>query len=279
MDIWFNNRKVADVTQSQIHLQRMVGAYELRFLFQFQTLRKEGTPRQVTINGARVSTQIGAGEHQLGIASLDAPVHLRLEDSERTAGASFALTLQPHQLSAIEELRGNEDLSLYLTLGGTGSDGLNTQSLQTKWGIPIARSRWLEMLRDARALDVLLVEVPMPITNVPEDWKKIRADLLEAQRHFHTGEFSACVLSCRKVIEEIGGRLYKETEWHGSRLTRLASDQRRDMTKEQREEAVNAAVLHFTHPAAHAEGKGGVLYTRSEAKLILTLAAAIAARA
>lgn len=278
MEIVVGTRIMARATSQNVFLRKMVGAYELSFPLNLHILRGDTSHREASIVGARVAMQATSGEHQLGYARLDAPLHILLGTDESSASITFSLPLLPHQISSIEELRGEESLTFYLTLCGSGREDRYPRQVHDKWGIAVPRSRWIEMLREAAALDVLLIEIPMPVADLPPEWRKVRADLLEAQRHFHLGEFGACVVSCRKVVQETGQKLYGEQDWSGSRLDRLASG-RRDMTKAQREEAVNAAIRHFTHPAAHAEGEGGDYYTRAEAKLVLSMAAAIVSRA
>jgi len=261
-----------------MYLRKMVGACELCFSFNLQILRGDTSHREATVVGARVAMQALGGEHQLGYARLDTPLHILLGPDDSSASITFSLILLPHQISAIEDLRGEENLTFCLTLCGSGREDRYPRQVYDTWRVEIPRSRWIELLREAGALDILLIEVPMPEANVPRKWKKVRADLLEAQRHFHLGEFGACVVSCRKVVQEVGQKLYGKQEWSVSRLDRLGPG-RKDMTKSEREEAVNAAVRHFTHLAAHAEGEGGDDYNRAEAKLILSFTAAIAVRA
>jgi hypothetical protein len=50
------------------------------------------------------------------------------------------------------------------------------------------------------------------------------------------------------------------------------------MSKEERESAIHAVIRHYTHQAHHGGTEGGATcYSRSEAKLILSLSAALLA--
>lgn len=278
MDVTVNGWTVLRAAHPQLHLQRIAGAHELVLRFEAQIIPAERTPRNLAIYGAKISMQGNGGSLDLGYARLDAPFHAKQGLREMGATLTFALPLHPPQLSAIEELRAESDLSLYLAPCGIGGDGSVTNPLYEKWGIPVPRSRWLEMLRDARALDVLLLEIPMPVGEVPAWAKAVRDDLTRAQRHFHMGEYVDCVGSCRRVLDELGKRSHGD-RWSGPLLGSLANRDTRDaMTKQEREQAIQATIRHFTHLAHHSESDGGVFYDRAEAKLALSLTAAITAR-
>lgn len=52
-----------------------------------------------------------------------------------------------------------------------------------------------------------------------------------------------------------------------------------DITKDEREAALWGAVRHYTHQAHHSGSEGGVsVYSRAEARLVLTLTASFVAR-
>lgn len=277
MDISVGGRIIARASPTSQYIQRLLGAYELVFQFEITLLPAEGKIHELTITGADVAVRSTSGEHRLGLARLDEPLIAEQTARSPKFNVSFVLHLLPHQIGAIEEVRANQALSFILTPIGNSRDESYVSRIHNPWRIDVPQSRWLGMLREARVFDVVLIEIPMPVTDVPEQWKPIIGDLLEAQRHLHRGEYTAVVSSCRKVVQELGQMLYSDQDWSRATLDRLSND-RRNMTKEQREAAVIATIRHLTHLAAHAEGEGGVVYTRNEARQVLALTAAVVAR-
>lgn len=277
MDISVGGQILARVSPTSQYIRRLLGAYELLFQFEITLLPAEREVHGLAIAGADVAVRSTSGEHRLGLARLDEPLIAKQTARSPQFNVSFVLHLLPHQIGAIEEVRSNLALSFILSPIGRSGDESYASRIHNSWPIDVPQSRWLDMLREARVLDVVLIEIPMPVIDVPEQWKPIVGDLLEAQRHFHRGEYTAVVISCRKVVQELGQMLYSEQDWSGAALNLLHSD-RRNMNKEQREAAVTATIRHLTHLAAHAEGEGGVVYTGSEARQVLALTAALVAR-
>tara|TARA_B100000686_G_C16803732_1_gene988233 strand:+ start:8260 stop:8574 length:315 start_codon:yes stop_codon:yes gene_type:complete len=97
-------------------------------------------------------------------------------------------------------------------------------------------------------------------------------------------EYSSCIQQCRKVLEEAGYLRFGEGSWHNKLLDQIGlnkraagkeSPSREDMGKEDRENAIWAALHHYTHQSNYSKSKGGENnYSRSDAKLILTLTVA-----
>lgn len=276
MEITVGAWNVARVHPVLQYLQPLVGGYELAFQFEINVLSAGDLAREATIVGAQVSVKTGMGERRLGFSRLDMPLFIRQTARSSQAHATFFIELTPSQIWTIEELRFAEVLTFAIAPRGVGREGEYESPLHSTWTVEIPRSRWLQMLREARALDVLLVEIPMPVADVPDRWRSVTASFLEAERQFHFGEYTAAVVSCRKAVQGVGEQLYGLLEWAGPSLD-LMEKARRDMSKEQREAAVLATVRHLTHLAAHTGREGGVVFSRDEARLILALTAAIVA--
>jgi hypothetical protein len=277
MDVSVGAWTVMRMSWQYVHVERLVGAYELAFRFEVTVLPFDNVPRELVIFGAQISLQTSTGEQRLGFSRLEEPLHVKQTAQSSQTHATFAIPLVPNQIGAIEELRASDEaLAFVLRLSGKGRGGEYTNPLNARLSVDVPRSRWLQILRDARVLDILLVEVPIPFVDAPEYWKSVTGDLLEAQRQYHGGEYTSAVVACRKVVQELGQKIYSEREWSGPQLDLLGA-QRRNMTKEQREAAVYAAIRHLTHLAAHSDGERGAVYSRREAKLILSLTAAIVA--
>jgi hypothetical protein len=280
MSITVNMRRIADVRMQAVVLASLVGGHELRFHLYVQVLAGQ-TGSAAIVWGAEIKVRgEGRASETLGFARFPAPLRIVQAKTETSTTPTLSLPLTPHQISAVEELRAGGGLTFELVIvgeGGEGSGSGHTHQLNETWQANVAQSSWLEQLRSAKVVDTLLLEVAMPVCNVPEDLRQVQADLREAQLHFQSGQYSACVVCCRRVIQELGHRQSGDGSWHSEPLKLLGSGAR-GMSKGQRELAVGAAVRHLANLAPHPEGEGGVAFDRSEAKFVLSLTAAIAAR-
>ncbi len=124
----------------------------------------------------------------------------------------------------------------------------------------------------------MLLEVPLPIRERSKLWKNISEGLQSAEEQFRNGDYHACVSNCRMIIDELGQHKFKRKEWAGSSLSRLVSNQRKEMSKNEREDAILAALRHYTHLAHHVgSGADEINYSRADAQLVLTLVASLVA--
>ena len=119
----------------------------------------------------------------------------------------------------------------------------------------------------------MLLEVPLPLDQEAADhWRDVATNLRSAEEEYGNGNYRGCIASCRIVIDELGRLL--DRKWPQA-LTRLAEGGNGRMTKAHREEAVYAAVRHYTHLAHHAPADGGeTSFSRAEAEFVLSATAA-----
>ncbi len=179
----------------------------------------------------------------------------------------------------LETLRGTGDLDFDLELvgrvieDGTGYDVRDTIRHHE------ARSDWTARLAEARARDVLLIEVALPITPESSQAHGPHAELRRAEQRFRRGDYQGCVASCRAAIEELGRNHYGKTRWANRLLGRLVKD-RDSMSEQERQGAVWSAVRHYAHQAHHAPSEGGVReYSRTQAQWMLAATAGFVAHA
>lgn len=290
-DITVNSMNIVTATREQVWLKSLLGNYELAFNFTLQgPPERDGKSLLAAIHSARVNVKSSkSGEHDLGLANLETFVSLKTHSQHSiNAQITFYLPLANIQLSKIEDLRDGHDLEFKLMIKGTGGDGRHVNAIHNEWRVKIPRSEWIDRLKQAGYMDTLLLEVPMlPKAEISDAWIDIRHDLEEAQRHFLNREYSACVSQCRKVMEEAGHRKFGEGNWYNPLLDLIGTNPRTPdkdkktrsgMSKEERENAIWASLLHYTHQSHHGKSKGGEnSYTRADAKLILTLTAAFIA--
>ena len=220
------------------------------------------------------------GEPQaLGFARPEAAFEINCKPFKSTATPNLHLHLQPAQLAALEALRGTGDLVFELLALGIGTDENGDQHVQGDWRISVARSDWIKKLRDAGARNVMLLEIPLPLESIADEWHEITAGLQRAEAQYRNGDYHSCIGSCRTVMQELGLQRYGDGKWASEFLEQLASD-RKGMSKSQREGALFAVLRHYTHQAHHGPSEGGVpAYTRAEAQFVLSLTAAAVAHA
>ncbi|MCY3621521.1 MAG: hypothetical protein OXH68_07395 [Gammaproteobacteria bacterium] len=274
MTLTVGSRRIADGTIQSVGLRPGVGAYEMVFaLYLSVSTGRDGLPR-ASVLGGRVAARPDGGEpHPLGFARPEQPFEVVCKDFVGTTSATLHLCLQANEVAALEELRAAGDLTFELSFAGTGADEYGDQYVLGQRSIRVPRSEWLQTLRGAGARDVMLLEVPLPLDpEVADGWGELVSNLRGAEEDYRNGNFRGCIAACRIVIDELGRLL--DRKWPQA-LTRLAEGGNGRMTKAHREEAVYAAVRHYTHLAHHAPADGGeTSFSRAEAEFVLSATAA-----
>ena len=280
MGLAVGGRQIADTRIQGVSLRPLVGGYELVFGLHVTTYAEEAVLRRASITGARVTVKPSEGEPQaLGFARPETAFEINCKPFSSLATPNLHLHLQLAQLAALEALRGTGDLVFELLASGIGTDENGDQHVQGDWRITVARSDWIKKLHDAGARNVMLLEIPLPLRSIADEWQEIAAGLRRAEAQYHNGDYHSCIGSCRTVMQELGLYRYKEGGWASGFLERLASD-RKEMTKSEREGALFAVLRHYTHQAHHGPSEGGVpVYARAEAQFVLSLTAAAVAHA
>ncbi|NJM36001.1 MAG: hypothetical protein HC850_16430 [Rhodomicrobium sp.] len=216
----------------------------------------------------------GGENISLGLARPDQPAAIEQDETAYPKAIILSVAIQPHQLMRLEDGRNNGDLHFSLEVageGGVGEDRRCNDPIQGELQGCVPRSAWIEQLRAARALDILLIEVPMPANEGSGKPPPAGQHLRQAQRHFVNGDYRACVGECRQVIESLGG--------NAEALNRL-SQNRTSMSKAERLDALLACIRHYAHLAHHpTDDASSAHYNRDEAKFVLQLTAACATQA
>lgn len=259
------NYVVATVETRRVALRPILGGYELTFPIQAQTTPVRDRAWWFRIEAARVKL-LADPPRELGVSRPDRAATIRQNNGAFPQTVDVVLSLQRHQLTALEDARGSRDLDFSLTLLGEGGDGAEIrESFQTDTKLIVPRSEWLEQLRTAGALDVLLLEIPMPVGVLTSAQAAAAGHLRQAQLHFYGGHYADCVGALRLALDAMGVT--------SDPLNFFAAN-RNAMMKTERGQALYAAIRHFAHPAHHV---GADPYDRSDAKLMLQLVAACTA--
>gem|GEM_PF-3456249 len=279
MSLLVHSRSLGDFTPRNVHIRELLGGYELVFNAEFALLPAHPEITGAEIFGARVSIQ--GQQKPLGYARTDARLILRpIKDHPRKEYPAFNLTLTRQQLAAIEEIRNGGDLDFVLQIAGEGTHheyGVN--AMQDEWRFHVAESQWVKDLKSANIVEILLFELPVPIGAQSAEARKMTSHLEKAKLRFLNGDFNACVGECRLVVQEMGALMTKNGKWSEGLLKKLGVNNS-DMTKEEREYAIFAALRHYTNLPHHGESEGGgVQFSRADASLALSLAALMAGHA
>ena len=280
MGLTVGSREIADTRIQGVALGPLVGSYELVFNLKLAIRPCADGIQRASISGARTFVTPDDGTPRaLGFAHPVQPFEIACKPHGSTATPSLHLHLQPGQLDALEKLRGTGDLSFELQASGTGTDGYGEQHVQGDWRVRVPRSEWIGQLRSAGARNVMLLEVPIPLESASDDRQSFATELRRAEERYRHGDYNGCVAACRLAIDELGLRRFGDGKWANRSLKRFASDHEgmNKMVKDDREEFLCAALRHYTHPAHHGPGEGGVsAYTRAEAQFVLSTTAAVA---
>ena len=281
MSLTVGGRQIADVRVQGVTLRPIIGGYELMFaLYLYVNAFEEGV-RRASIMGARVTVRPSDGEPRvLGFARPEDPLEIVCMPFSSSRTPNLPLQLQPGQIAALETLRGTGDLTFEFLASGSGTDEDGNDYVQGQWNVHVAKSDWIKKLRDSGAGNVLLLEVPLPLESVSQDWLVVAAELKRAEEQYRNGDYHSCISSCRTAIGELGRLRNPNDNWTASLRDLAEREAREAMNKSQREHALLAALRNYGHLAHHGASEGGVSsYTRAEAQFVFTLTAAAVAHA
>jgi len=279
MGLSIDSFTIADLRIQGISLRQILGAYELMIGLDITMPPSAQSPSSsATIYSARVHVKGEMGEAYIGWATPERPIEIRPTQYQGRLTPGLTVPIQPNQLAALDALRGMGDLSFTLTFYGAGTGSVGHQSISERTTHPVPRSEWIKQLGSCGARSILLFEVPLPLVENGSERHPIADHLRLAEERFRNGDYIGSVAACRTVMEELGTHKLGTASNLNQALTSLAND-RTKQQKPEREAALWACLRHYTHLAHHGNSEGGTdTYTRGEAQMALTLAAAFVAR-
>ena len=203
-------------------------------------------------------------------------MRIRTAASALTVGWEFRIPITAYQLAEIEDLRASGDLQVKLVISGEGGPVAHADRVERIyeefWRL-VGRSNWVHELNNAKAMDILLFEVAIPLGNLPGKAGATVEALRTAQRLFVEGNYAESIARCRTAIEALAAAEGRDKDWSGPAFEKL-KPRRGDMIKEDRELLLEASLLHFTHLGAH---PNEVQISRQDAKLAIALTASVVA--
>lgn len=267
-----NSAGVTTIEVRQIQLLRLLAGYDLTIILAGTPAPMRTGARWIRLSNAAVRVSGRNGERAaLGWARPERPTIIRQSEHSGPFLTNLKMEMSPVTISRIETLRDGGDLDFEIDLIGEGGGSEQDQDAPVhetlRWRA--AQSDWLVQLRGAGVFDTILLELPIPIGGEAPALRRLR----QAQRHFFSGEYLACVGECRQAVDELGFARVGDKNWSGPALKALR-EQREEMTKSEREEVILAAVRHYAHLAHHSESEGGVARcSHDEAFHLLSLTA------
>jgi hypothetical protein len=267
------SRSVANVSQPRIALSGVVGGFELAFTVDGFSVPRIGEQPIIWIAPDLARISIGSNSQDLGTARPNNSLRVRTLTSALPFSYEFRIGLSAAQLAAIEEIRSGGDLPYRLMISGIAgneNDLAQLEMFQVVLTHSVPQSEWIQHLKSAKAMDILLLEIVMPFVDPPSGTAVVMNMLRQAQSLFVAAHYTDCVINCRKAIEAFENLVGRD---RAGLLKRLAED-RDSLNKDQRRTTIEAAVFHFGSLAAHDEAS---VFDRRDARLALALTAALVA--
>lgn len=269
MSLTVDSVSIADIREQVVWLQRLLGGFELCFNFEVVVKQYGDQARWATILGARVGLSRGTTGTDLGIALCVQPKFMTQTNPGQRGALELRLALSPSQLNALEEIRNGGDLDFKLTLifeAGNRPGVQNEMNQLNELHARVSRSDWINQLNGAQAMNILLLEVPLPIQASADGQDDIGRSMRRAREHFLAVRYDDCVGECRKILEGLPNVSRKD-------VVELLKVNRSEMSKEERDQSILFAMRNYCNLPHH---PGSFEYTRADAKLILILTASYA---
>lgn len=272
-----SSRGFATLDQGRVNLAPVVGGFELGIHLPGQSIVRDD-PCWVVLHAAEILVSAGSSQpRRIGTARPATPLRLLARAQQLPFTWEFKLPVTPQQLAEIEDLRNGADLTFRVALEGEGGP-LNDEARRDRvtedcW-IAVASSEWVASLNGVNAADIALLEIPMPFVDPPPALKAMMEMLRRAQALFLAGQYSESVSRCRAALEALAALQDRDSNWSSVAFNPYKAGQAKDMTKSQRETAVEGAVMHLTHLGAH---PNEIQIDRRDAKFAIALTASILA--
>lgn len=270
----------ADVRLMNVHGQHGLGFYRLTIQVVVDMRpRVENDLVVVTDLAAEVGMSEGIGIGPLigrmVARGSDLPIESRPHKNEQWV--TFDLDMDGSRVAAIEEQRAGRDFKLGLAISGqaTSQTASTPQRIRADLTIDANQSTWVKVLEAMGYCRTLLLEIPMPGQDAPEELKQTVEHLRQAQDLMMRGKHREAVGACRDVLESMGVALADE-QGQTPEAVRSWFEGTHEMDKAARVRLVRRALKILTHPARHAdEVSAGHEWGPEDAKAIVTATAAL----
>lgn len=251
-----------------IHLQ-MRGDYILPGqpgLPALQSPGASGGSKKWHFRGPDAIVLIGNPSRRVGHATSDAPMHFGPDYGNNSEYFSLGLLLTSAQLDAIERERNGRELSLTLKIYGDLFDTYSWRFGYDQLLERVDRDQWVAALNTSNYGATLIYEVPLNLAQ-KESAKAIDAALKSARRHFLEGNYRETIAACREALEPVKP---DSSDLKAARDLLRDSENKKKLTKEQRQMLLFAAVKDYTELSHHPTEEDEYLdFTRKQALLVM----------
>lgn len=244
------NTPFADVRVMNVYGHTGVGFYQLAIQIGVNMhARDENQAVHVADLSAELYLPEGAGHGPLvghmATREQDIPFHSLSYNQEHWI--TFDLELDAARVEAIEAVRSGRNLGLRLHVDGNALAPGESRPQRVRVQIlhEVAQSDWVRVLDGMGYRKTLLLEIPMPASDAPEQLRQAVEHLRQAQDLVMHGRYREAVGACRDVLESLDTAL--------GDATAAAPDNQRDWDKACRVRHVRRALKVLTHPARHAD--------------------------
>lgn len=281
MSINYESTSIGEVRCSQVSAVPGVGVSVLRFTLNW-SMHPKRNQQVFTVFGTHlrvlVAPEGGAPPQFLGHAIPE--VAWCTESREGIpfdVPLMYLLSIPAEQMLALEQLRQGRGLNFTIEVRGNAvSPPHGTRQVHDTLQVGVPVSEWIRILREAAVADILLVGVSLPIASESTSM----ASSLELVRRAHElllrGEYDSSVGMCRRALDSVWNGYGLAGAAGAARKALATMDDRKAMTKRDRQLALGEAIRNFTHPAHHVGESGDPeIFSKLDAALAVGCTAAI----
>jgi hypothetical protein len=256
MSISFGGSIIADLRADSIHGARMLGAYLIRFSLNYNMPAWPGKDYRFSNIRARIS--VGNEQRLLGFALAEQAIVLASGDYNQHGSFLLDIPLTAEQIEEIEKLRLGGDIDYKLDIYGELCSGHDYSSSNDTIHLHVNQKTWIDLLKQINFSCKILVEMPQDDNAAHISVMRV---MEKAREHLYYGNYDEVVANCRKAMEGI--KLDREEI---QTIRKLASGNRKSMSKKERLVYLLDALEHYMHPAHHLDHEDDpVPYTRKDA--------------
>ena len=122
MQLQVSHHIVAKLDRPELYLRNTLKGFDLMFQVTGDTVSVDDRICMANIHAVRIAAQTAARQNViLGTARPDVPMRFTQDGRSRRISHDFALSMQPSEIHALEDMRNGGDLALQLTFLGEGS--------------------------------------------------------------------------------------------------------------------------------------------------------------
>jgi hypothetical protein len=273
-------RDIADAGVISVTAEAAIGFYRLEFTVELLPNRETLNIQSISRFGGELLLRLTRGGTPLPVSPLapysNGPTSLPWVGGERLLMYLVA-DLDRSRLSALEEIRAGNEITLTVRLNLELQEGDSTTWTVVLMDHALKRDAWLEILKNLGFADRMLLEVPSLSPPSNPRLAQVFEHLQRAQNALLEGEYREAIGRCRDVLEALslalgdGDRTRPEVE------ALFANS--RTLDKDERLQALRRALKLLTHPARHAdEVAQQIEWTRADALTVVHIVAALLAR-